>query len=74
MEDPAADFGKFRNERSGVPASQGRGVDLRSQQDGGCQVCAASETTFVDPSWKLEELRNMATHTTVTNQILMNAF
>jgi hypothetical protein len=74
MQDAAAEFGKFRNERIGVPASEGRGVYLGRQQDGGREVCAAGETTLVDPSWKLEELRNTATDTTVTNQILIIAF
>ena len=73
MENPAADFGKFRNECIGIPASQGRGVYLCGQQDSSCEVCAAGETTLVDPSWKLEELRNTATHATVTNQILTDA-
>lgn len=74
MKNAAADLGKFRNERIGIPTSQGRGVYLGGQQDSGCEVCAACETTLVDPSWKLEELRNTATHATVTNQILIDAF
>jgi hypothetical protein len=74
MENAAADLGKFRNECIGIPASQGRGVYLCGQQDSGCQVRAAGETTLLDPSWKLEELRNTATHTTVTNQMLIDAF
>jgi len=74
MENAAADLGKFRNERTGIPASEGRGVYLRGQQDGGCQVCAARETTLVDPSRELEKLGNTATHATVTNRILINAF
>jgi hypothetical protein len=73
-EDAAADFGEFRNEGTGIPASQRRGVYFRGQQNGGCQVRATRETTLVDPSWKLEELRNTATHATVTNQILICAF
>ena len=73
MEDPAADLGEFRNERTRTPAGKGRGVYLRGQQDGGCQVCAAGETTLVDPSWEVEKLRNTATDATVTNQILINA-
>jgi hypothetical protein len=73
-EEPAADLSEFRNQRTGVPASQGRGVYLRGQQDGGCQVCAAGETTRIGPSWEIEELRNPATHATGTNQILINAF
>jgi hypothetical protein len=60
-EDAAADLGEFRNQRTGIPASQGRGVYLRSQQDGGCQVCAAGETTRIAPSWEIEELPNPAT-------------
>src|ERR1700675_3474575 len=74
MENAAADLGKFRNERTGIPASEGRGVYLRGQQDGGCQVCAARETTRIGPSWEIEELRNPAAHATGTNQILINAF
>jgi hypothetical protein len=31
MEHAAADLGTFRNERAGIPAGKGRGVDL------GCQ-------------------------------------
>jgi hypothetical protein len=74
MEHAAADLGKFRNERAGIPASKGRGVDLGGQQDGCCEVCAARETTFVVPSWKLEEFPNMSTDATTTNQILLDAF
>jgi hypothetical protein len=73
-EDAAADLCEFRNERTGIPASQGRGAYLRGQQDGGCQVCAAVETTLIGPSWEIEELRNPATHATGTNQILINTF
>jgi len=61
-------------EYPGIPASEGRGVYLRGQQDGGCQVCAAGETTRIGPSWEIEELRNPAAHATGTNQILINAF
>jgi hypothetical protein len=61
-------------EYPGIPASEGRGVYLRGQQDGDCQVCAARETTLVDPSRELEKLGNTATHATVTNRILINAF
>jgi hypothetical protein len=74
MEHAAADLGKFRNERGGIPASHGRGVYLGGQQDGGCQVRAARETKLLGPSWEFEELRNTATHATVTNQILINTF
>jgi|HubBroStandDraft_6_1064221.scaffolds.fasta_scaffold390067_2 hypothetical protein len=74
MEKAAADLGKFRNERIGIPAGQGRGVYLCGQQDSGCEVCAAGETTLLGPSWKLEELRDAATHTTVTKQILIDTF
>jgi len=73
-EDAAADLCEFRNERTGVLASQGRGVYLRGQQEGGCQVCAAGETTRIAPSWETEELRNPTTHRTRTNQIFINAF
>jgi hypothetical protein len=72
-EDAAADLCEFRNERTGIPASQGRGVYFRGQQDGGGQVRAAGETTLIGPSWEIEELRNPATHATGTNQILINA-
>jgi hypothetical protein len=74
MEDPAADLGKFRNKRTGIPASEGCGVDLGGQQDGCCQIRAARETTLVGPSWKLEELPNMSADATMTNRILLNAF
>jgi hypothetical protein len=73
-EDAAADLCEFRNERAGVLTSQGRGVYLRGQQEGGCQVCAAGETTRIGPSWEIEELRNPATHRTRTNQIFISAF
>jgi len=73
-EDAAADLCEFRNERTGIPASQGRCVYLRGQQDGGCQVCAAGETTLIGPSWKIEEFGNPATHATGTNQVLINVF
>jgi hypothetical protein len=73
-EDAAADLCELRNERTGVLASQGRGVDLRGQQDAGCQVCAAGKTIRIGPSWEIEELRNPATHRTGTNQIFINAF
>jgi hypothetical protein len=72
-EDAAADRYEFRNERTGIPASQGRGVYFRGQQDGGGQVRAAGETTLIGPSWEIEELRNPATHAPGTNQILINA-
>jgi cytochrome c551/c552 len=74
MEDPATDLGKFRNQRTGTPASKRRGVDLSSQHYGGCQVCAARETALVGPSWKLEELSNMSTDATAAYQILLRAF
>jgi cytochrome c551/c552 len=73
-EDAAANLCEFRNERTGILASQGRGVYLRGQQDGGCQVCAAGETTLIGPSWKIVELGNPATHATGTNQVLINVF
>ncbi len=72
MEYTAADLGKFRDKRIGISARHGRGVYLSGQQDTGCQVCAARETASVGPSWELEELRNVATDVTVTNQILIN--
>lgn len=74
MEDPAADLGKFRNERTGIPASKRRGVDLGGQQDACCQVCAARETALVGPSRELEELPNMSADATAANRILLNAF
>jgi hypothetical protein len=74
MEDPAADLGKFRHERTGTPASKRRGVNLGGQQNGCCQVCAARETALVGPSRELEELPNMSTDATVANQILLKAF
>jgi hypothetical protein len=55
--DAAADLGEFGDKCAGIPASQGGGVYLDGQQDGGCEVCAAGEATLVNPSWKLEELR-----------------
>jgi hypothetical protein len=73
-EDAAADLCEFRNERAGVLAGQGRGVYLRGQQEGGCQVCAAGETTRIGSSWEIKELLNPATYRTGTNQILFNAF
>jgi hypothetical protein len=36
MEDPAADLGKFRDERTGIPAGKRRGVYLGGQQDACC--------------------------------------
>jgi hypothetical protein len=74
MENATADLGKFRNERIGIAAGQGRGVYLCGQQDSGCEVCAAGQTTLLEPSWKLEELHNTATHAAVTKQILIDAF
>jgi hypothetical protein len=74
MEDPAADLGKFRDERTGIPASKRRRVDLGGQQDACCQVCAARQTTLVGPSWKLEKLPNMSADATMTNPILLSAF
>jgi hypothetical protein len=74
VEDAAADLGEFGNEGAGVAAGQGGGVYLGGQQNGGGQVCAASETTLVSPSWEVEELRDMAAHATVVNQILICAF
>jgi len=74
MEDPAADLGKFRDERTGIPASKRRGVDLGGQQNGCCQVRAARETTLVGPSREIKELPNMSTDATTTNPILLKAF
>jgi hypothetical protein len=74
MQDAAADLGEFRNKRARIPAGQGRSVYLGGQQDGGCEICAAGETTLVDPSWELEELRNTATDATAANKILIIAF
>lgn len=74
MENPAADLSKFRHERTSTPASKRRCVYLSSQHYGGCQVCAARETTLVGPSRELKELPNMSTDATMTDRILLNAF
>jgi hypothetical protein len=73
-EDPAADLGEFGDQCAGISTGQGAGVYLGGQQDSGREVCAAGETTLVNPSWKLEELRNSATDATVTNPIPIGAF
>jgi hypothetical protein len=72
VEHPTADIGKFRHQRIRIPPSQRRGVYLGAQQDGCCQVCAAFETQFVDPSWKLKKFHNTATHTALADQILIS--